>query len=133
MKKFMLMFILFLMIIMQTGCAGVGDWEYTELPGDYEFLRSSAKKISLAKADPDYEELADIIIDGYITEFVVHDNWIIVKNEAKDPIQYSIVNSEDDSIQTFDSLDELNEELQAMGIQSEDEWMKTSKLKHSSE
>ena len=132
MKKFTLMFILLWVVIMQTGCAGIGDWEYTELPGDYEFFRSSAQKIGLAKMIPDNEYVRESIIDGYITEFMVQDNWIIVKNEAKDPIQYSIVNSEDDSIQTFDSLDELNEELQAMGIQ-EDEWMKTSKLKHSSE
>lgn len=62
MKKFLSVTILSLFLVL-SGCAGSGDWKYSELPGNYELVRTSAKCINLAKADDDSDVLFTNIIE----------------------------------------------------------------------
>ena len=119
-----------LLFLFLTGCAGAGDWKYTDLPGDYELLRTSANNINLAKANPESDVLATNIIEGYITQFIVSGDYILVTNEKDDSTLYYIVNAKDDAIQEFESEDELFDAANQCGITSELEWIKTSDVEH---
>ncbi|MGN0351503.1 MAG: hypothetical protein ACI4ES_07610 [Roseburia sp.] len=130
MKRTINLIAIFFLFLFLTGCAGAGDWKYTDLPGDYELLRTSANNINLAKADPESDVLANNIIEGYITQFIVSGDYILVTNEKDDSMLYYIVNAKDDTIQEFESEDELFDVANQCGITSELEWIKTSDVEH---
>ncbi len=129
MKKFLSVTILSLFLVL-TGCAGSGDWKYSELPGNYELVRTSEKCINLAKTDDDSDVLFTNIIEGYITQFMVSGDYILITNEKEDETCYYLVNTTDDSVLEFTSENELRDAADECGISDAFEWMKTSDVEH---
>ncbi len=117
-------------ILLSAGCAGSADWRYTNLPGGYELIRSSAKSINLAKADSQYEVLATNVVEGYISQFIVCGDYILVANEKDDSTTFYLVNSKDDSVQEFESEADLFDAASECGITVEQNWIKTSDIEH---
>lgn len=118
------------LFLVLTGCAGSGDWKYSELPGNYELVRTSAKCINLAKADDDSDVLFTNIIEGYITQFMVSGDYILITNEKEDETCYYLVNATDDSVLEFTSENELRDAADECGISDALEWTKTSDVEH---
>lgn len=131
MKKNLTLFLTILsLFLVLTGCAGSGDWKYSELPGNYELIRTSAKCINLAKADDDSDVLSTNIIEGYVTQFMVSGDYILITNEKEDDTYYYLVNTADDTVLEFTSENELRDAADECGISDDFEWTKTSEIEH---
>lgn len=131
MKKNLTLFLTILsLFLVLTGCAGSGDWKYSGLPGNYELIRTSAKCINLAKADDDSDVLSTNIIEGYITQFMVSGDYILITNEKEDDTYYYLVNTADDTVLEFTSENELRDAADERGISDDFEWTKTSEIEH---
>lgn len=131
MKKNLTLFLTILsLFLVLTGCAGSGDWKYSELPGNYELIRTSAKCINLAKTDDDSDVLSTNIIEGYITQFMVSGDYILITNEKEDDTYYYLVNTADDTVLEFTSENELRDAADECGISDDFEWTKTSEIEH---
>ncbi|MGE7024408.1 DUF3997 domain-containing protein [Solibacillus cecembensis] len=109
----------FISLIMLTGCAGLADYSL-DLPGNYSIVRTSAHQVKVAPKISESHWGSDVI-PTKVTEVAWDDNYILAKqlglvNDPKSSNGYQIPNNDDvhfwileiKSGEVFGPLDEVN-------------------------
>lgn len=136
-SKFFSSFLLLLIALAQTSmlssCAGLGDWEYTNLPGNYEIWRTSAHRIALVYRNGEYT--ADSVVDSYVSEIAWNETFILAKQKPEEDSPDSDISFYAISVSSSDmygplTQTEFNDLIKSMRIALDDtDWTSTKVLK----
>ena len=68
------------------GCAGLGDWENTELPGAYEIWRVNGDTIALVERMS--ETFGQYVVESYVFRMAYNDDYIFVQQaESREAVK----------------------------------------------
>lgn len=131
--------ILFLCTLLLCSCAGVSDWTYSDLPGNYEIWRINSNTIVMVKRLDEYTN--DSAIDGYVDAFCCNDIYIGVKrlpfethsDEYPDNVfemdfsnlEHYIINTTTDEIHGPYTEEEYEARCEELGVGKMCDWIKT--------
>lgn len=133
-----LFIVVFIMTLILTSCPGLQDWVYDKLPNGYEIWRFNSQDIALIKRDGDS---TNGVINRYILEFCYNDSYIGMKRlmidesipyqdlrieemDQSDPVYY-LVDAVNDVIMGPYTAEEYEDQIEALGIGTMCDWIKT--------
>lgn len=128
--------LLLLIMIPLSACAGAGDWNYDDLPGNFEVWRVNGKNVSLVLANEN-GVTASTVVPTYVFEVGHTDRYIFAKQAevSEDKVvNYSVVHYhivDVNTAETFGPLDEqaFKEKLKELGIEETVEWIDLKAMK----
>lgn len=98
--KIMMLVLLLMLTSILTSCAGLSDWGYDNLPGEYAIWRINSQDIQLVKVDG---SSGAPIIDRYVIAFCYDDRYIGIQRVPLER-QYS-------GVLDIDAIDKSNPEF----------------------
>lgn len=118
--------------------AGVGDWQFDGLPGNYEVWRGNRNTICLVKVKEN-GFLGTSIVDTYVSEIAYTSNYIFVQQvpppedtflriDTSNPL-YFILSVSDGVLEGPYSETEFEEAYEALELETEPDWIKSTKLR----
>ena len=128
-----------LLAILLTGCPGINDWSYNDLPNQYIIMKINSGDIQVGKLDEQgYEKR---IIDRYVISFCYNSQYIGIQRISVDlpyhdvktfedldqsKVAYYLIDSETDTVWGPLTIDEYNRELETNRIFDMCEWISTA-------
>ena len=67
-----------------SACAGLGDWSFKGLPGDYEVWRFSAHVIKVVKLADESGTVANTVVGSFVSDIWWNDDYILAKQRPED-------------------------------------------------
>lgn len=121
------------------GCAGLGDWKFTGLPGRYEVVRVNSRCIRLCTSPsepPDYLPTGGFV-GPYVFQIAWNDDFICAKradvpDDLKEPIRtsnpsYYIIDVAEETCYGPYNKEEFQEACEEFGV-GELDWIATTSL-----
>ena len=112
-----------------SACAGLGDWSFKGLPGDYEVWRFSAHVIKVVKLADESGTVANAVVGSFVSDIWWKDDYILAKQKPEDTdpessASYYIVEVSTDEVLGPYSKEEFDARISDLGIPfSQEDWI----------
>lgn len=117
--------------------AGLNDWTFDQLPGNYEVWRINGRTIRLVEASETGG--AYTVVDSYVSEIAYTSDYIFaqqvsVPEDNRTPIDtsnpvYFILSATDGVLDGPYSQEEFTSAYEALGLEEDLDWIKSTKLR----
>lgn len=118
--------------------AGVGDWQFDGLPGNYEVWRGNRNTICLVEVEEN-GVLGTSIVDTYVSKIAYTSDYIFAQQvpapkdkrariDTRNPV-YFILSVSDGVLEGPYSETEFEEAYEALELEEKPNWMKSTKLR----
>lgn len=134
-RKLWLLFAAAMLAVSLSACAGMQDWEFSGLPGNYEVWRINSQTISLVSRKS--EHTADTVVASYVFQIAWNDDFILAKQKpTKDKpdseARFYIVETADKTVTGPLEEAEFQDMLEEREIPLDDaDWVDVLDLDHS--